>query len=723
VRSLLPGVEATAVAALGGAGELAQLVPEVKELVGATPRADGADPRAARFRLYEAVAEFLFLVAARHPLVVVIDDLHWADPLSVHLLAQLADRLERDRTGGARMLVVATYRRPHGDGSGPVAEVLGRLARVRAVGRLTLSGLSPAEVGRFMALAGGLDPTPEQVAAVHARTEGNPFFVGELSRLLAAEDPPAMEAVPEGVLDIVRRRLARLPEPTRSLLVVASVVGRDFDLKVVAAASQMDRDETVGLIEAAVATGIVVEESARPGHYRFSHALVRDTVYSQIGGLRRARLHARVGEAVADLPDVGGRTAELAHHFFRAAVVDGPGRGLAYALLAHEEARSSLAYEQAEEHLRRALELVAMMPVGQEQMRSELRVQNRLAAVLTVVDGFTAPTATRGWDRAGQLSDEVDDDVQGLASSWGLLSLSCVRGDVEATSRLARQLVLTGADPSDTASLMAGHFGLGRAALFCGDLREALARFSQARVLCDSLDDRARLDVFGWLDPAVLCRVNAALVHGLLGEQELAADWAAVGVQVAERAGHPLSVGASHMFNAAVAVLAGDPCVARRHGDRLLALATEHGLPDFVAAATIFRGWAAARLGEVDRGIAEIGEGIAMKRATGFRMWQTFDLGLLAETCRSGGRLDEAVAAVDDAVAQIEATGERFYEAELFRLRAELLIDRDPDAAEQARTGLAKAIAVATSQGAEPFRTRAEAALARLAGQAVTVPR
>ena len=716
VRGLLTTVEPADLASLDGAGELAKLMPEVKELVGPGERAPTAGPGAARFRLYEAVVELLLLVSSRRLLVVLIDDLHWADPLSVHLLAHLGERVD-----AARLLVVATYRSPDGAESAPVSDVLGRLARLRTVERLVVPGLSSDEVGRFMAQAGGFQSSPEQVATVHARTEGNPFFVAELARLMASEDLPTMESVPAGVVDVVRRRLDRLPEPTRGLLVVGSVVGRDFDLAVVAAASGLELDGTVDLIEAAVAIGVVTEDVGRPGHYRFSHAVVRDTVYAQISGLRRARLHVRVGEAVAALPDADGRTAELANHFFRGAVVDGPERGLAYALLAHEEARSSLAYEQAEDHLRRGLEMVAMMPPGQERMRNELRVQNRLAAILTVADGFTAPSATRGWDRARQLSDDVDDTAQGLASSWGMLSLSCVRGDVEATSRLARQFLLAGSRPDQAASLMAGHFGLGRAALFCGDLREALAQFSRARALCDSLDDRARLDVFGWLDPAVLCRVNAALVHGLLGDRREAADWAADGTCVAERAGHPLSVGAALMFNAAVALLGDDGPLVRRHAEALYALATEHRLPDFVAAATIFGGWAKARTGEVEAGVAEIHQGIATKRATGFRMWQTLDLGLLGDAYRRSDRLEEAVAAVAEALAEVEAVGERFYAAELYRLRGELVVGRRPDATDDARGWFAKAIAVATAQDATPFRRNAEASLARIGTQPAPV--
>ncbi|MGH9263746.1 MAG: BTAD domain-containing putative transcriptional regulator [Acidimicrobiales bacterium] len=688
-----------------GGEELAPLMPDLS-----TPESPASRPGpAARFRLFEAVTRLLVVAPVRRPLVVVLDDLHWADSLSMHMLAHAAQRI--DDVG---VLVLAVYRHPDGPEAGVLGDVLGQLARVRTVRRLTVPGLTPDEVQRFMVQAAGFDPTPEQVAAVHARTEGNPFFVAELSRLLAAESETSVDAVPAGVRDVVRWRLARLPEPTRALLAVGAVAGRDFDLAVVAAAGRVQVDDAVALIDAAVGTGVVAEDATRPGHFRFSHALVRDTVYGGLSGLRRARLHARVGAAIEGLHDAGARTSELANHFFHAAAVEGPETGLEYGLLASEQALAGLAYEQAEEHLRRALELVSTMPPGPVRSRSELRVQNRLAVVLTVADGFTAPTARLGWVRAGELSGAADDGAQQLASQWGLLSLSCVRADVESTARLGRELLQRGSRADEVASLMTGHFGLGRAALFCGDLAEALTRFGEANALCDTVDEAARLEIFGWLDPAVLCRVNRGFVLALLGDQAEAAASIADGINVAGRAGHPLSVGAAMMFGAVVAVVGGDVAQAGERARALLTLATKHGLPDFVAQATIFHGWASSQQGRTEAGLAALAEGIAAKRSAGFRMWQTVDLALLADGCRRAGRGDAALQAVEDALAEVEATGERLYEANLLRMRGELLAEYRPGAVAEAQRCLSRAVALATAQGARPFRQRAELALARV---------
>lgn len=695
LRSVAPAILGEAVAA---GDELGHLVPELRRQLGPaepaqSPPGDGA---AARFRLFEAVTRLLAGAAAEQPLVVVFDDVHWADPLSVRLLVHLGTRI-----ADAGLLVVATYRDPEGHECGPLVDALGELARLRAVHRLPLRGLTRDEVEAFMARAGADAPAPDQVAAVHARTEGNPFFVAELTRLMAAEALTDPEAVPTGVRDVVRRRLARLPEPTRTFLVTAAVAGRDFALDTVADAGRIDLDEALARIQPAVATGMVSEDGARPGRFRFSHALVRDTVYREISALRRARLHAEVGQALARLPDAGARTSELASHFFRAAAVDGPGRGLEYALAASEEALAGLAYEQAEEHLARALELVGTMPPGAERARCELRVQNRLAVVRTVAGGFTDARATAGWDRAGRLSDEVDDEAQQLASEWGLLSLSCVRGDLDVTARLGRELL----QRDKVASRMAGHFGLGRAALFCGDLREALARFRHARAVCDSLDADTRLALFGWLDPAVLCRVNAGFVLALAGDDDPARRSVAEGTAVAKADGYPLSVGASLMFDAAVAVLAGAHSDAHDRGRALSALAERHGLPDFVAQAAIFCGWASSDA-------EAIAGGVAAKRAAGFRMWQTFDLALLADAHRRAGQTAAALLAVDDALAAVQGTGERFYLAELLRLRGELTDDPD-----EAVRCLGQAVAVATSQGARRSRATALAALDRVGAQ------
>lgn len=239
-------------------------------------------------------------VSRRCPLLVVIDDLHWADASSRQLLAFLAGELTR-----APLAVVATVRQHDGAG-GDLEDLLGSLARERNSERLTLRGLGRTDVERYLQLTAGTTTTdPGLASALHGRTDGNPFFLIELVRLLTSErtidqlgagDATSLD-VPASVRDTVHRRLARLPEDTQTLLRVAAVIGRRFDLELLGEAATLEPDRLVALVEPALAVGLVVED-VDTWSCRFSHALVRETLDASLSRLQRARIHQRVGEAI-----------------------------------------------------------------------------------------------------------------------------------------------------------------------------------------------------------------------------------------------------------------------------------------------------------------------------------------------------------------------------------------------------------------------------------------
>jgi DNA-binding SARP family transcriptional activator len=277
VRALLAEVPADRLAGVLGrsGGELSQLLPELRERVPGLEPPPVVDMAAARFRLYQAVTEVLGRLAETRPLLVVVDDLHWADAGSLRLLVFLAGELRQ-----ARLLVLATYRDAEVVAGQPLAEALGALAREAVVERIALRGLDRAAVARLIAATTGSPPVERLVRAVHDRTEGNPFFVTELLRLLQSEDgleaddapAAAGREVPVGVRDVLRLRLARLPEQTNAVLLVAAVAGREFDLGLVEAVTGLDQEPALDAVEAAVVAGLVVEDQEVVGRYRFVHA-------------------------------------------------------------------------------------------------------------------------------------------------------------------------------------------------------------------------------------------------------------------------------------------------------------------------------------------------------------------------------------------------------------------------------------------------------------------
>ncbi|MEA2704834.1 MAG: hypothetical protein QOD63_2779, partial [Actinomycetota bacterium] len=695
-------------AVAGGGAELAHLVPEIGALIAGETSAPELQPGSARFWLNEAVCDFIRRMTAGQPMVLVLDDLHWADPpsldLAVHLGLQLDD---------SPLLVIATFR-PEVDPGGPLADALGALARLRSIERLELKGLSPVDTERFLTEAAGMEATPSEAAALHASTNGNPFFLGELSSLLASQGQSGGGlAVPVGVRDVIRSRLARLPERTNALLIVAAVIGKDFDLRVAAAAGRADLNEALDVVEPAVATGIVVEDDTIPGLYRFRHTLVRDTVYADLSGLRRARLHARVAETVADLPDAQTRLSELAFHFEKAAPAAGPEPALHYALLAAEAAQATLAYEAAEGHLRRALTLLESVPAGEARDRQEVELQRRLAIGVTMLGGLAAPGAGYAWSRASELCRRLG-DIGGLRSSLLGLSVNLVaRAHLEQVLVIGEELLDLGRVLPDEGCVITGHFARGTAAWPLGQFSVAREDLDEARRRGSPLEDASRAGTFGWNDPTMIGSAQLSLVNWLLGDDGASDRSSRRSRSPATRTPHAVKDAIALIIEASLHAMRGDVRSVLARTERLDALNGGRGVRDCEAAARIFHGWALARQGGGEAAVTELMEGLAAHASAGFRVLSPLYRGLLGDAYRQVGRLDDALATVDEALDEVETTGQRFYEAELHRLRGELLLalgHRD-----EGESSLRRAVEVADDQGAVPFRLRAEDALSRLA--------
>lgn len=315
------------------------------------------DADAARFRLFQDLRARLAAAAtAARPVLVVLDDLQGADTTSVQLLALLARHLPR-----VPLLVVLTVRTVGEELPEAVVDCLARLNREPAASRLRLEGLGPDDVAALM--AGQLGPLGDRslAAVVHDRTAGNPFFVVELARwMVVAHDRHLdREPVPPSIGEVLRTRLGRLPAGTRAVLELAAVAGREVSLDLLETAGT-PAEEALAALDAAVAAGLVVEGGA-PWHWRFAHALVQEVLAGDLPALQRARLHARLGEALERrLP---GTTDDelverLAHHFVAALPVTGPGPARLYSTAAARAARARLAHGEAAAHTRRALDLV-----------------------------------------------------------------------------------------------------------------------------------------------------------------------------------------------------------------------------------------------------------------------------------------------------------------------------------------------------------------------------
>jgi predicted ATPase/DNA-binding SARP family transcriptional activator len=355
-----------------GATDLAQIVPELRERFEDLPVPQALEPEAARFRLFDAVAAFLRDASRGQPLVVFLDDLHAADAPSLLLLRFLAREL-----GSTHVLMVGAYRDLDPTPGRPLTEMLAEVTRERVTRRLALGGLNELEVARYVEVMASEFASSELAAGLHAQTEGNPLFVGEIVRLLSAEGVPsgsaaeARLAIPQSIRDVIAGRLAQLSAACEQMLVLASVIGREFAVDALARLGGVAESELLDILDEALTARIVSEVPDGAGRLRFAHVLIRDTLYDALTSVRRVRLHRLVVDALEALygDEPGPHLTELAYHAVAGRDVE---KGLGYAHRAGDRALALLAYEEAARLYQVALEALERSHPLDEQARCEL---------------------------------------------------------------------------------------------------------------------------------------------------------------------------------------------------------------------------------------------------------------------------------------------------------------------------------------------------------------
>ena len=351
--------------------ELARLVPELRRRVPELP-IPPVEPEAERYRLFEAVVGLLSSASQQAPILLVLDDLHWADRPTLLLLRHLA-RAPRPE----RLMVLIAFRAEAA--TDVLYDALAELSREGLSIQLDIAGLSERETAELVRLRAGERPSSAFTREIHRETEGNPFFVGEVIRNLVAAGLRVGSAtasdlqrfeLPEGVKRMVARRLERLDPRTIELLRIGSVAGRDFDVELLEQLVELEEREFLSAVEEALAAGVLLESISMSGRYSFSHALIREALYEGMASPRRARLHRRVAEAL----EASGQASlsALALHYTRAAGLEDAEKAISYAVRAGEEATTVLAHEEAVEHYARALEVVTRAYPEEIRRRLEL---------------------------------------------------------------------------------------------------------------------------------------------------------------------------------------------------------------------------------------------------------------------------------------------------------------------------------------------------------------
>ena len=593
--------------------ELSRLCPLLDQLVPGLPEPLRSDAETERYRLFEAVASWLVTASDPDGLVLVLDDLHWATRPTLVLLHHVLHASAR-----SRVLVVGTYRDTDLGRSHPLTGLLADLRRDPGVTRVALVGLDVEGVTTFVRDAAGHDLDDEGrllARVVQQETDGNPFFIGETLRHLR-ESGAVVErdgrwvsqasvlevGIPEGVRDVVGRRVDRLSDAASTALATAAVVGRDFDLATVSIACGLDEDDVVAALEEAVAARLVQETGV--GQYRFAHALVRSTLYEELRATRRARLHAKVALALED--HRSHDTVALAHHFAAAGPSGDLDKAVSYASRAGDEAMQQLAHDRAVDHYRHALELLEGSSAHDES-RCALTVALGEAQARSGDANYrqTLLDAAALAQRIGSAEHLTRAAVSNTRGFWSIAGQT----DTDRIAMIEAALAAVGdCDSADRARLLAV---LSVELMFTGEDERRDMLSDEALAVARRVGDPLALaDVLSWVVPAnyvpwriEALRRNAAELVQIAGQHDDPVRWAmanlwslvslalsgqgeaadrrlAVGVQVAEELGQPTLRWMAWSWSTFRALMKGDLDDAERQLELSFALGQSSGQPD-----------------------------------------------------------------------------------------------------------------------------------------------
>jgi tetratricopeptide (TPR) repeat protein len=571
-----------------GLAELVTLLPEVGQFVtdGASP--ESTDPVADRFRLFDATATLLRNVAEEESLIIFLDDLQAADVPSLLLLRFLADQLV-----GSRILIVATYRDVELSPDHPLASTLAELLRAPETMAVALPGLDLGEVSHFLEVAVG-EPTRASVAvALHHQTSGNPLFLGEAVRLLESGEGPVTAGVtrlmvPAEIRAVIERRLGNLVVVSREQLEVASIFGSEFEIESIRRSSGGSVEGTLEILTDALGAGLVVEVTGTRNRFRFSHDLIRQTLYAGIAPGRRIKLHRQAAEILEVVyeSEIEDHLAELALHHFEAVPGGDPAKAVEYGRRAGDRALRSLAYEEAARLYQMALSVIG----GGEGSDLAMVVDLVLSLGDALVRAGDLPEAGEAFMRAAEIARRVPDArrlAQAAVGYGGRFIWARAGGDTRMVPLLQDALVHLGGEDDRLRVRLLSRLACASRSISDRDHSDALSR--QALDLARQIDDPQTL-IFALTGRA-----------GAVWWPENPEDRLAIGaelVEIGNRVGAIESVVDGHMTRCSALAEMGDIGAARRELETLSRLGGPLRLPAYHWLEGAIRAWFALLQGE-----------------------------------------------------------------------------------------------------------------------------
>jgi predicted ATPase len=525
-------------------------------------------------------------------------------------------------------------------------------------------------------------------------------------------------------------RLDRLG-PAKEIAQLGATLGREFSYELLQAVSPLDEETLQHGLKQLVEAELVYQRGLLPqAHYLFKHALIQDTAYQSLLKSTRQQSHRQIAQVLAArFPETVEAQPELvAQHYTEAGLIE---QALPYWQQAGERAKQHSAYVEAISHLTRGLELLKTLPDTPEHIQQELALQSTLGTTLTVTKGYAAPEVERAYARALVLCRQAGETPQLFPVLTGLCVFHLLRAELHTVRELAEQLLRLAQSIQDPALLLWPHNGLGLVLFYLGELPSARAHLEQSIALYDPQQHRPDRSQVSMQDPQVTNLSFASLTLWNLGYPDQARQRSAEALTLARELSHPFSVAFALNLATVLDRFLRDVQAVQERNEALLMLSREQGFPHWLAEGAIRQGWVLAERGQVEEGIAQMQQGMATFRAMGAEVGWTGHLTRLAEAYAKVGQTEEGLGLLAEAIATVDKTGERWWEAELYRLKGELTLQKfqvsgskfqvppspqslTPNPQLEAEACFHKAIEIARRQQAKSWELRASTSLARL---------
>ncbi|HJY84495.1 MAG TPA: adenylate/guanylate cyclase domain-containing protein [Candidatus Binatia bacterium] len=676
-------------------------------------------PQKQRQKTQEALVSWLVEEAEQEAVYCVWEDVHWADPSSQEFLGLLIDQAVL-----TRLLLVLTFR----------PEFTPPWAARSHLTLLTLSRLPRTQAEEMVErVGGGKALPPEVVNQIVSKTDGVPLFVEELTKAVmesgvlqegddrdvgARRAVPLPLAIPATLQDVLMARLDRLAT-VKEVAQLGATLGREFSYELLQAVAPMEEASLQQTLAKLVEAEVLYQRGLPPqARYVFKHALIQDAAYQSLLKSKRQQYHTQIAHVLEEQFSETTETQPelLAHHYTEAGLI---AQAIPYWQQAGQRATQRSAYMEAISHLTKGLELLKLLPDTAERAQQELLLQIVMGVPLVATNGYGAPEVKTAYARARELCRQVGETAHLFLVLHGLWRFYLVRAELQTAQELAKQLLHLAQRLEDSALLLEAHWALGLTLFNLGKFVPALEHLEQSTALYDSQQHHSHVFLYGQ-DPGVAGLSWASWTLWWLGYPEQALKRSEKAVTLAREQSYPHSLAGALDVAAQLHQFRRDGRAAQAEAEAAITLSTEQKFAMWSAVGMILRGWALAEQGRGEEGIAETRRGLVAWGDTGAKMAESYFFGMLADVCGKEGQTGEGLAILAEALNIVDKTGERFYEAELYRLYGELTLKQsgvrslESEVQKKAEKCFWKAIEIARQQQGKSLELRAVVSLSRL---------